>query len=70
MWSKVKWRAANNFIKIVGDKPMTDIDRDDARKFHKHWLDRVTGKPGFKRASGSAANRDVGNMRVLYEVYF
>ena len=70
MWSKVKWRAANNFIKIVGDKPMTDIDRDDARKFHKHWLDRVTGKPGVKRASASAGNRDVSNMRVLCEAYF
>ena len=49
---------------------MTDIDRDDARKFHKHWLDRVTGKPGVKRASASAGNRDVGNMRVLCEAYF
>ena len=40
-WKKVKLRAVNNFTRIVGDIPLEDITRDQARKFYKWWLDRI-----------------------------
>ena len=69
-WEKVKRRAINSFIAVVEDKPMTDITRDDARAFHKHWLAKVVPKNGGPRKSASMGNRMVGNMRVLYHAYF
>jgi integrase len=69
-WEKVKRRAMNSFIAVVDDKAMTDITRDDARAFHKYWLDKVVPKDRGPRKSASMGNRMVGNMRVLYEEYF
>jgi hypothetical protein len=43
-WTKVKRRAINSFIAVVEDKAMVDITRDDARAFHRYWLDRVAPK--------------------------
>lgn len=69
-WEKVKRRAINSFIAVVEDKAMTDITRDDARVFHKRWLEKVAPKNGGPRKSASMGNRMVGNMRVLYDAYF
>lgn len=69
-WKKVKLRAVNNFVNIVGDKAMGDITRDDAMKLYKHWLERIAPKEGRSTHSASSGNRDIGNMRVLYEAYF
>lgn len=69
-WKKVKLRAVNNFIQIVSDKAMTDITRDDAMKLYRHWLERIAPKDGKITHSASSGNRDIGNMRVLYDAYF
>lgn len=69
-WEKVKRRAVNSFITVVDDKPIIDITRDDARAFHKHWLEKVAPKAGGPRKSASLGNRMIGNMRVLYDAYF
>lgn len=70
-WKKVKLRAVNNFIALVeGDKAMTDITRDDAMKLYRHWLSRIAPKEGKSTHSASSGNRDIGNMRVLYDAYF
>jgi len=70
-WKKVKRRAVNNFIAIVGsDKAMEDITVDDARKVYQHWLARIAPKEGRPTASYSSGNRDLGNLRVLHEAYF
>ncbi len=71
-WKKVKLRAINNFIEVVGDIPLADITREDARKFYKWWLNRIVPPEGSeeKPLSASAGNRDVGNMRKLYTEYF
>ncbi|ANN58698.1 integrase [Mesorhizobium loti NZP2037] len=75
-WKKVKRRAVNNFIKLNGDIAMEEITIDHAKKLYRHWLARVlarsapTDPQGVKPAGASAGNRDVGNMRVLYEAYF
>ena len=69
-WEKVKKRAVNSFIAVVGDLAMVDITRDHARTFHKHWLAQVAPQNGGKRKSASLGNRMIGNMRVLYDRYF
>lgn len=69
-WKKVKLRAVNNFKKLVDDKPMDEITIDDAKKLYRHWLGRIAPKDGLPTASFSSGNRDIGNMRVLYEAYF
>lgn len=69
-WKKVKKRAISNFIKLVEDKPMEEITIDDAKKIYRHWLARIAPKEGKATAGASSGNRDLGNMRVLYEAYF
>lgn len=70
-WKKVKLRAVNNFIDMVSDKAMEDISRDDAMNVYRHWLKRIVPPKGAPAThSASSGNRDIGNLRVLYEVYF
>ncbi|RWP64858.1 tyrosine-type recombinase/integrase [Mesorhizobium sp.] len=69
-WKKVKKRAISNFIRLVEDKPMEEITIDDAKKIYRHWLARIAPKEGKATAGASSGNRDLGNMRVLYEAYF
>lgn len=69
-WKKIKQRAVTNFINLVGDKPIADITRDDARLHYELWLSRIAPKSGRPTHSASSGNRDVGNMRVLYKAYF
>jgi integrase len=69
-WEKVKRRAINSFVAVVGDKAISDITRDDARAFHKHWLEKVAPKNGGPRKSASMGNRMLGNMRVLCAAYY
>lgn len=69
-WKKVKQRAVNNFVSLVSDKPMAEITVDDAKKVYRHWLARIAPKEGLATASASSGNRDLGNLRVLYEAYF
>jgi len=71
LWRKVKQLAVNHFIQLIGDKAMEDITRDDARQFYNHWRERIMPKdPKQKRLSPNSANREIGNLRVLYEAYF
>ncbi|SFQ11932.1 DUF6538 domain-containing protein [Nitratireductor indicus] len=69
-WKKVKRRAVNNFVDLVGDKEMTEITREDAQRFYRFWLEKVAPKGRKATHSASSGNRDLGNLRVLYEAYF
>lgn len=69
-WRKVKQRAVSNFTSLCGDIAMTDINRDHALKLYRHWQERIAPKDGKSTHSASSGNRDIGNMRVLYEAYF
>ncbi len=42
-YGKVKSRASNNFIKVVGDKDLEEITREDALQFYNCCQGRVTG---------------------------
>lgn len=62
MSEKPKRRALENFCKLIGNKPIKDIDRDDALRFEAFWKRRVAkGEVGY-----STANRDLDNMRTLW----
>ena len=69
-YEKVKRRAVANFVKLNGDVDMRKIDREHGRKVYKFWADKVHPKNGEKPLSGSSANRDLGNLRKLYRMYF
>jgi len=71
-WRKVKQRAINKFVELNGDLAMVDITADHARRVYGYWLKRIApqAKDGPATASASSGNRDIGNLRVLYEAYF
>lgn len=69
-WKKVKQRAVNNFVALCGDKAMAEITRDDALRLYRQWQERIAPKEGKPTHSASSGNRDIGNMRVLYDAYF
>ena len=71
LWRKTKERAVTYFVEQVGDKPISEITREDALKFYNWWADRLKPqKKGVKRRGANTANRDLGNLRLLYRSYF
>ena len=74
-WRKVKNRAMNNFIKIVGDVAISSITRDQALQFFEFWRrriapnDREIAEGAVVTHSPASGNRDIGNMRVLSSAY-
>jgi len=70
-WKKVKARAINNFIAVIGDYPMSAITREHAKTFHKWWAQRVMPNDPNKRAlSANSGNRDMGNLSKFYRQYW
>lgn len=70
LWLKTKKRAVQSFMSLVGDLPMRGIERKHALTFYTWWKDRLMPKPGGKACKPNTANRDLGNLRKLYAVYF
>ncbi len=62
---KVKLISSEMFVEVIGDKPLLEITRADATKFHKHFRDRMK----TEKLSGNTANRRFGNMRKLFREY-
>ena len=69
-WKKVKRRAIINFTRLFGDIPMNEITRKHAREFYNWWGERINPKDGSKPLHPNSANRDIGNMRTLYQAYW
>lgn len=53
-WRNPRIKAVNNFIKVVSDKPISEISRDDMLDFRKWWLMKVT----VEKRNPSTANKD------------
>ena len=70
LWRKTKLRGIQYFIDLVGDKPMRDVTRQDGLRYYNWWKDRLIDKPGQTTLSPNTANRDIGNVRVLFDAYF
>lgn len=69
-WKAKRQMSVDVFIGLVGDKPMGEITRDDARVVHKYWLDRIAPQTGRADRSASTGNRNMGNLRTLYGDYY
>lgn len=69
-WEKVKRRAAANFCRVVSDKAIDEVTRADGVALHDWWRDRVVGVAGGRQVSPNTANRDMGNMRKMYDAHF
>ncbi|MBP2445083.1 integrase [Rhizobium leguminosarum] len=74
-WLKVKRRALTNFVRLVGDKPIGEITREDALKIYRFWQQRIAppddedANPVAATHASTSGNRDIGNMRLLYRTY-
>ncbi|WP_256619787.1 DUF6538 domain-containing protein [Parvularcula maris] len=66
---KVKRQAVEDFVAVIGNKPLLEINRTDAQKYYRYWLDRIEGRKGDKPVSANFANRNFGNMRKLFRTY-
>lgn len=69
-WEAVKRLAVDSFISVVGDLPMADITRENARAYYQHWMDRLAPRKGKPTHSPSSGNRRIGDLRVLYGAYW
>ena len=69
-WKAKRQMSVDVFVALVGDKPMGEITRDDARAVHKYWLDRIAPAKGKADRSASTGNRNMGNLRTLYADYY
>jgi len=70
LWLKTKKRGVQYFIDLIGDIPVASITRQQAQQYHQWWLDRMKPENGKKPLTANTANRDLGNMRVLFGEYF
>jgi len=56
--------------RVIGDKPITDIDRSDALKFYRHLMSKVTSKDGAPTHSLNYGHKQICRVRRLYGDYF
>ena len=65
-----KWpkKAVQTFIDVVGDKPVMDVTRDDARRIYRYWQHRMSA--GGRGSSGVAANKEIGTLQRMLDRYF
>jgi len=61
-WKAPRKRAVKHFTKIVGDKNMSDISRDDTLDFRLWWQARINDE-GLK---ANSANKDIGHLCTIF----
>ncbi|MFA1624310.1 tyrosine-type recombinase/integrase [Rhizobium mongolense] len=69
LWLRTKKRAITCFEEVCGERNLMEITREDALKFYNWWRERIAPKSKKPTHSASTGNRDVGNLRVLYDRY-
>ena len=69
-WTKVKRRAVNNFVAVCGDLPMDAITRNHAKQIFDWWSGRVNPTDGSKPLHANSANKDLTNLRILFERFW
>lgn len=63
-WRNPRLRAIENLIDLIGNKPISQLTRDDALDFRSWWLDRVRDE-GYDQGS---ANKDIGYLASMMKV--
>ncbi|MFS8181363.1 DUF6538 domain-containing protein [Pseudovibrio denitrificans] len=64
-WRNPRLKAVNNLVKLVGDKPILEITRNDAKRLREWWVDRLLNEG----KSSVSANKDIGHLAQIYQVY-
>ena len=69
-WILPRRRAIKHFVALCGDLNMNEIERHHARCFYEWWADRLSPGDGSAGMKPNSANRDIGNLRKLFRVYW
>ena len=65
VWRNSRMRAVENFVSVVGNKPVNELTIDDAIDYADWWRDRVTSE----KVAVKSANKDIGQLsRMLKDV--
>lgn len=65
IWRNGRKRAVGRFVSIVGDKPVNELNADDAIDYCEWWRDRVTSG----ETDAKTANKDIGQLsRMLKDL--
>jgi hypothetical protein len=65
IWRNGRVRAVENFVGLVGDKPVNEVTVDDAVDYSEWWRDRVVND----KVAAKTANKDIGQLsRMLKDV--
>ncbi len=62
-WKNPRIRAIKNFIKVVGNKTITNINREDILAFRDWWLKRIDKD----KMNPDSANKDFIHLKVVLE---
>ena len=62
-WKNPRIKAFSNLIKVIGDKPFGELNRDDVLDFKDWWLARITEE----NLLPSSANKDFNHLRVILQ---
>jgi integrase len=60
-WKNPRKKAVRNLIKVIGDKPLSEITRHDALDFRAWWIDRIENE----HMDPGTANKDIGNINQI-----
>lgn len=63
IWRNPRKKAVKNFISVIGDKPLDQIDRDDMLDFRQWWMDRLAGG----EVSANSANKEIGHLSSILQ---
>lgn len=60
-WRNPRLKAVRNFKEVIGDRVLSDIDRDDALSFRDWWLERLNDEG----LTANSANKDFGHIQKM-----
>jgi hypothetical protein len=64
-WENARKLSIENFQAVLGeDKPLDQVTREDARKFHNWWVDRIAAE----ELGRNAANKQIGQVSKILHV--
>lgn len=65
IWRNGRMRAVENFVSVVGDKPVNEVTADDAIDYAEWWRERILND----HVAAKTANKDIGQLsRMLKDL--
>lgn len=58
IWKNSRKRAIKNMIDVLGDRPVAELNKDDALTFRDYWLERITDEGLAEKT----ANKELGHI--------